>query len=315
MVDGTRIDSILLDSSPKGDGKQRRINLQYTAAGEMASGGLFLNVESRAGKNPKLTSFTVEAKPAAAGKTWVFARGDDSDTMLAVRVGKVTNHDNFTVDLFAELLGRSESPRKLRAYQRALDPQNNNIPSDQKTWNGALADQPLKQITFPAPANLWNCGGALQDFGTAYFGKIASGEQSLYYDPPKSGSQDDIMRALNSGKVQRGVDKIRSLLNSKTPSRVFASHHYPVSVSNGRVKESNHTHYLSIIGYGMHEGTLRFLCIDPWPNGSTLTYTSGILGNVTSAFMGVLEFNNGALSTPASVSRNQSHNYFVLAGP
>lgn len=315
MADGTSIDSICVDRLPRPDGKQKRITLQYTAADEIGTGGVFLNVESHADKTRNVTSFTVEPKSDATGKAYVFAKGGDPDVLLAVYVGAVTNHENFTVDLFAELLGRSEQPKKLKAYQRALDQRNNTIPEDRNRWNAALADQPLKQITFPAPASQWNCGGALQQFGTSYFGKIASGEQSLYYDTPGSGSKDDIMRALNSGKLERGVEKIRGLLNSGTAVRVFASHHYPVSLKNGRVSPTNETHYLSIIGHGMKDGKLRFLCIDPWPGGSALTYTSGIFGNVRSVFMGLLELTNGALSTPAALTPGQRHDYLILAGP
>ena len=123
------------------------------------------------------------------------------------------------------------------------------------------------------------------------------------------------MRALNTAKLQQGVEKIRSLLNNKTPVRVFVSHHYPVTVTGGRVQTSNRTHYLSIIGHGMVDGKPTFLCIDPWPGGSKLTYKSGIFGNVNSVFMGLLEFSNNALSTPVSASGQQAHDYLVLAGP
>ena len=173
---GAPIESICLDNTPKPDGKQRRLSLQYTGRSELGTGGLFLQVESHI-MSQRLTAFTAEAKAGASGKAFVYPKTGDAERMLAVQVGKVTNHDNFTVDLFAELLGRSENPRKLRAYQRALDPVNNTIPDDKDRWNGALADQPLKQITFPAPANEWNCGGALAQFGSSFFGHYSSGSR------------------------------------------------------------------------------------------------------------------------------------------
>jgi hypothetical protein len=314
MADGTQLKSICLDNTPKSDGKQRRLSLQYTGRSELGTGGQFLTVESRI-LSQRLTAFTAEAKAGASGKAYVYPKTGDAEKLLAVQVGKVTNHEDFTVDLFAELLGRSENPKKLRAYQRALDPVNNTIPDDKDRWNGALADQPLKQVTFPAPAKDWNCGGALSQFGSSFFGQYSSGEPSLYYDPPASGSSADISRALNTSKLQQGVEKIRGLLNKKTAVRVFVSHHYPVNVSGGRVHPSNRTHYLSIIGHGMVDGKLTFLCIDPWPGGSKLAYKSGIFGIVNCVFMGLLEFSNNALSTPASASAGQAHDYMVLAGP
>jgi len=315
MVDGTQLSSICLDNAPRPDGEQKRIKLQYTAADEIVSGGVFVDVQSHSDQKRKMTPFTVTAKPGAIGKAFLCPLSEDEPTCLVVQVGTVTNHENFTVDLFAELLGRSEDPKKLRAYERALDSRNNDVPSDRKTWDGRLADQPLKQITNPATPQKWNCGAALQSFGTSFFGKFSSGEPSRYYDTPKGGKEEDIRRAINSSKVKSGVDRIQAFVNSKTVVRVFCSHHYPVTISNGQILASGYTHYLSIFGYGSREGKLRFLCIDPWPGGSKLTYTSGILGNCPSAFMGILEFNGSTLETPASLSSGQAHSYLVVAGP
>jgi hypothetical protein len=309
------IQSICLDNAAKPEGSQKKISLQYTTADKLITGGLFINLQQSQGYvNQKKTLFTVEAKPGATGKTYVLAENGNPDKLLEVYVGRVTNHQNFTVDLFAELLGRSEDPKKLLAYQRALALKNNTIPSNKNQWNSQLADQPLKQITFPAPPQQWNCGGALISFAESFLGRIIN-VSSSYYDKPKSGQQGDLLQAINSDKMQKGVNKIINHLNSKAPVLVFASHHYPVSLQNGIVQPSNKTHYLSIIGHSNKDGKLRFLYIDPWPGGSKLTYTSGIFGNVQSVFMGILEFSGGVLQTPASLSRGQSHDYLVLSGP
>ena len=104
-------------------------------------------------------------------------------------------------------------------------------------------------------------------------------------------------------------------MDKKKPVIVFVSHHYPVSVIGGMINPTGHTHFLSIVGYGQRNGKLRFLCLDPWPGGSALTYTSGIFGNVNSKFMGVLEYHGDIVDTPASVSFGQGHDYLVVAGP
>jgi hypothetical protein len=314
MTDGTPLNHLCVDNAPRPDGQQKHINLQYGAADNLSSGGQFLDVEYQRDQKRKLTTFTIEPKLGAKGKAYIYAEGGDADELLAVTVGKVTNHANFTVDLFAELLGRSENPKKLRVYERTLDLKNNTIPEDRDSWDGRLADQPLKQITDKHRQRAWNCGGALMHFGASFLGKYAGGASVLYYDRLKGAEEADVRRAINRDKVQAGIERIKRLLDNKTAMLVFASHHYPVSLDNGKVKASNHTHYLLIIGYGQRDGKQQFLCADPWPGGSRLTYTSGILGNVNCAFMGILEFTGSTLETPASVRANQAHDYLVLAG-
>lgn len=312
MTDGTRLESICLDNAPRPDGMPKRLRLQYAGLDELSCGTLryFIDlVQHTRDSKRKVTPFTIEARLGAAGKAYVYAKNGDYEDLLSVTVGKVTNHADFTVDLFAELLGRSEDPRKLKVYQRALDFRNNDVPSDRASWDSRLADQPLKQITNPATPQKWNCGGALQDFGTRYFGKISSGEPTLYYDRPKSGSEADLRAAINTVRLQKGVEKIRALLHKKTPVRVFVAHHYPVSVSQGRVTPTGYTHYLTIIGYKEE----KFLCIDPWPGGMRLDYQSGIFGTCRSAFMGMLRFDGRTLESPPMHAG--VHNYLVIAGP
>lgn len=311
MTDGAKLDNICIDNTPRPDGKPKLIRLQYAGLDDIAfSSRSFIEVVQYAGdKRRKITPFTIEPRSGASGKAYIYGKNGDYDDMLGVTVGRVTNHDNFTADLFAELLGRSENPKKLKAYQRALDFRNNDIPSDQSTWDGKLADQPLKQITNPDTPNKWNCGGALQQFGNTYFGKISSGEPTLYYNRPKSGSESDIRAAINTARLRTGVERIRGLLDRKTPVRVFVAHHYPVSVTQGRVAPTGRTHYLTIIGYKQD----KFLCIDPWPGGMRLDYQSGIFGTCKSAFMGTLRYDGQTLESPPMHAG--VHDYLVIAGP
>ncbi len=311
---GPTIDRLCCDNAPRADGARKTIHLEYSGVDEITSGGVFLDVSSKSDKARRVTPFTVQPKLGAIGKAFVYSVAGGDNDLLPVKVGKVTNHANFAVDLFAEL-GRSEDPRKLSVYQRALDPVNNALPDSRDTWDSRLADQPLKQITDPHTPSKWNCGAALSDFGTKYFKRIDSSEATLYYNKPKSGERADIFNAINAAKLRAGVDKIRALLRHQTAVRVFVSHHYPVKLNGARVSPTGHTHYLSIIGFGEVNRKQRFLYIDPWPAGSKLTYNSGIFGDVNSIFMGQLEYDADVLQTPPSATFNQSHDYLVLAGP
>jgi hypothetical protein len=245
----------------------------------------------------------------------VFNESSSEDTVLKVTVGQVKNHGGFEYDLVADLLGRSEDPVKLWVYTRMLA-RENNVVGDWATWDTVLKDQPLKQITDPAhPAN-WNCGASLNRFGNDFFGaKHFLVADKLYYKPFKgtvsSANKADIVQDVAA--TTQGVKNIKAKLSKGVAVRVFVVHHDPFSVKGGRIQATGKTHYLTIVG--CDSAAKNFLVTDPWPGGCKLNYTSGIFGDVDSAFMGLLTYDDrwSLIYTPPG--QRGAHNYWVLTGP
>jgi hypothetical protein len=314
------LEQICLDSSPKPDG-QRSVSLQLTGwkrQPDIQTGTTnFLRVTTVTHDAVrKRSTFRIEAVRDANGVAYVFDNASDDDTILRVTVGKVTNHGGFKHDLLADLLGRSEAPVKLLAYQRILSKEDN-IVGDRAQWDRILKDQPLKQITDPDHPAKWNCGAAASKFGNTYFGSTHyTAEKTRYYKPFRSSGQvnkmDDIQ--FDADKLAKGVAEIQRLLAGKVAVRVFAVHHDGFTVQNGIIRATGETHFLTIIG--CDTAGERFLVTDPWPGGSRLIYTSGIFGNVDSAFMGLLQNFGGStgIRTSAEAQRG-AHQYRVLSGP
>jgi hypothetical protein len=322
------IDEICLDSSPKPDGKQRGITLQLSDWDKnnppqigTASNAFVRVTATNNDMAHRRSTFRIEATKDAKGTTYIWDKAAtearDKDTVLRVRIGKVTNHGGFQHDLLADLLGRSEDPRKLWVYLRILSPGNNNLTIGRNQWDRLLADQPLKQITDPDHPSRWNCGAALDHFGTSQFGAAHyAGGMTPLYKPfrPKAHTENQMSDIeFIPEKVARAAAKLRTLLENKTAVTIFVVHHNGFSVSGGIIQQTGHTHFLTVIG--CDSAAKEFLVTDPWPGGSRLMYTSGILDTVDSAFMGRLKFDPDAnrISTPAG-SRGV-HDYLVLTGP
>ena len=321
------IDQICLDSSPKPDGTQRSITLQLSGWDKnnppqmgTASNAFVRVTASHNDTVHHRSTFRVEATKDAKGAAFIWDKAAnqaaDQDTVLKVTVGKVTNHGGLQNDLLADLLGRSEDPRKLWVYQRILSPGNNNtINRDQ--WDRLLADQPLKQITDPDHPNRWNCGAALDHFGTSQFGAAHyTGGLTPLYKPfkPKPHIENQMSDIeFIPEKVARAAAKLRTLLEKKTAVTVLVVHHNGFSVSGGIIQQTGRTHFLTVIG--CDSAAKEFLVTDPWPGGSRLMYTSGILGNVDSAFMGRLKFDPAANSIFTPAGSRGAHDYRVITGP
>lgn len=325
----TAIDQICLDSTSKPSGEQRRITLElsdWDSANKPdivgAKGGQFIRVSVTSHDVKKRVSrFEIEAVQDAKGVAFVW---DDSslapspDTVvLRVTVGEVTNHDGFKHDLLAQLLGRSEEPKKLWVYQRILKAENNNLLMSRNDWDRLLADQPLKQNTDPNHPNKWNCGAALNRFGHSYFGPHYAGIKSKrYYKPfrPKANTTNRVSDIVfDSALVAKGREAIQKLLEKQNAITVFAVHDDGFSVDpSGVIKPTGATHYLTIVGCDK-EGK-KFLASDPWPGGSRLAYQSGIFGTVDSAFLGLLIYDSNKDQIRTFAQRGW-HEYIVLEGP
>jgi hypothetical protein len=264
----------------------------------------------------RTTSFRVTPVRDAIGIAYLYDDNSKDDNVLRTTVGKVTNHGDFEHDLIASELGRSEDALKLHVYDRIVNTKNNNTAIDWKDWDRLLADQPLKQVTDPSHPNKWNCGAALNQFGTSYFGPAhyKNGITRLY--KPFSSKNRPYQKSdivFDADLVQRSVGKIKNLLSQRTAVTVFVVHHDGFSASGGIIHESAKTHYLTIVG--CNASATLFLYTDPWPGGSKLMYSSGIFGNIDSAFMGLLKFDSNANSIFSPAGFRGAHDYLVLTGP
>ena len=314
-VGSTTVTDFIIDTTAP-----RRLRFQYTGWSKkkkpnIVAGGVFLTViEQGVNKSSGIYEFVVESTQDAEGTSYVADENATDDKLLKLKVGKVTNHNGMIHDMIADL-GRSNSAQKVLVYQKILSDKNNAV-GDRKTWDKLLKDQPLKQITDPDHPAQWNCGAALDKFGNDFFGaKHQTVGNVDYYAPMAKNGKNLKMSdiAFLDDVVADGARRIKNLLSEGTATRVFVVHHDGFSTNAlGRIKPSGKTHYLTIVG--CNEDATSFLAVDPWPNGSKLMYTSGLLGTIDSAFMGRLERSTrgGTLFTPAG--QRGGHDYQVLSG-
>ena len=295
---GAVISQLCIGQGLRPDGLQTRVKLELVNGG----GATFAVTDSTV-LSMTQTKTEIELTPLAAGTASIVETANGkSATILKVTVGTVTNDTGMKVDLLADL-GRSDDARKLDAYRRALDPNNNAVSNDSDTWAAKLAGQPFKQNTTPGK---YDCGETIGRFGKDLFGGVSLTYGKAYYLKPTSDRMDDLQ--MDVPALTGGMKAIRKLLDDKKTVRVFVAH--LDGFTTPVITNTAHTHFLSIIGYG-GDSNDKFLYIDPWPGGSKLKYTSGIFGNVSSAFMGTLYFDGKRLTNVA----HGSHDYVVIAGP
>lgn len=324
------ITQMCVDSTPKANGEQRKVKLQFAGWPAKhppdlgaASESFIRVVDVHHDSHTHVTTFSIEPTKGAKGVAYIYDRNDEKSdaSLLRVTVGEVKNHGDFENDLIAELLGRSEHPVKLWAYQRILSRENNNEAISRGDWDKLLADQPLKQITDKKRQKEWNCGGALNAFGAKYFeSDHYEFDLTPYYnsfvpkkDPrthlPTKNMISDLV--FERDTISRAATTIRDKLRQKKAVTVFVVHHDGFTVSGGRINQSNLTHYLTIVG--CDSAAKNFLVTDPWPTGSRMQYASGIFGNVESLFMGKMERFDTVITTSAGF--RGAHDYTLLTGP
>ena len=319
---GRTLTELSIDSSPDALGKGRRIKLQCKYPPGDKNLSLIcsdsIKIVSQKNKQHGLTEFVIEvaalgmqeriAYVIAKYDTTTFGVGHSTDETLRITLGRVRNHANFESDLLAQMLGMSSDADHLLAYHRVLSARNNlEIPRDR--WE-ELNDNPLKQNTGPDPRK-WNCGGALMTFGSRYAERHYMSGESLYYNTPSPSKLSKVH--FNADKVRAGATKIKQLLKRGNMVQVFVGHNEDLTIAAGVIKPSSNTHYITI--FGANQKGDEFIFFDPWPQGSVLTYQSGIMGSVRSMFMGTLTFldGEGKIRSPDAVQGN--HKYVVLTGP
>jgi hypothetical protein len=321
LTGNIELEEICLDSSPKPDGSQKSISLQLSGWKnqpdiQTANDNLSI-VRITTVKHDvirKQTTFNLEAIPKSKGQDTLLDMANTTYEELGITVGIVTNHGNFRYDLLADLLGRSEDPVKLWAYQRILAKENN-VVSDRDKWSEVLKDQPLKQKT----EGTLDCGTACDRFGNRFYGRkhYHVGAQSPYYRPfwktgMGVGKKDQI--DIDADAQKRGVTEITRLLGKGEAVVVFVVHHDGFNVDrSGKILVSGETHWLTIVGCDALSS--NFLYTDPWPYGSFLSYNSGIFGDVNSQFMGILTFNKDSNQVVTPNGSAGGFKYLLLSGP
>jgi hypothetical protein len=339
----TIVDEICLDSTPKQSGGQKRISLFYDGWGRnthpsLVIGGHDLQEDGRAkivnqtlDANQRRVHFTIEAVPNASGTSFIWDTSGTKDDFLSLRVGKVLNHTDMKFDLIADL-GRSENPFNLWVYRRIFDAANNDLGNKTvraeifKDWQDRLKGQPLKQNTDPKDQRKWNCGAAIDSFNRTSFG----GSHDVwgmhdYIKPMKKNGSGLLITSIEflNDEIKAGATRMKNALEKGTATVLFVVHHDKFATDeNGRIRPSNLTHYLSVVG--CNEAGTEFLVLDPWPGGMRLKYRSGIFdsqGGVLSTFMGTLRLGlrwgdldskGEILATPQPPSGR--HEYFVVKG-
>jgi len=186
----------------------------------------------------------------------------------------------------------------------------NNLELPRDDWN-ELKDNPLKQNTGPDPRK-WNCGAALATFGSRYAEHHYTSGGRLYYRTPSPPKLSEVK--FKADVVRDGVQKIRTRLKNGNFVQVFVGHHEHLTVSSdGVIQPSGNTHYITL--FGASQDGKEFLYFDPWPQGSMMTYQSGIMGSVHLIFAGIITFfeDEGKIRTRDSAPG--LHKYVILTGP
>jgi hypothetical protein len=208
-------------------------------------------------------SFTVEAKgDGQATLTGTDNGGTSVVDPLKVVVGDFKYHDTMKFDLIAEA-GRSNSGSKIFLVQRLL----NNNKDDSNLFN-QKSDKNTRDFKTDHA-----CGSVCARSGKVLFGKV---EESYftYHVPLKEVSSRDEVR-YREGTINRARQAIKLRLTSGTAVRVGATFRPRTSMLNGGLQPTRSGgHFLLIVG--CNSDADKFLYIDPWPDGSTLTYKGGI---------------------------------------
>jgi hypothetical protein len=229
---------------------------------------------------------TLGAFVAGSGRSQRYSR----DLTLRVR-GMPRSHPGYTVDLLAQLAMRGNA-RQIRDYATLLQgPYDRRHPLSQDTRGGHF-----------------NCGDVAGGYGRRYFGQPTHLPYFTYYRPPASDQMFDLR--FDPARVAAGIARIQSMVTRGVTVRLWTVHHDGFA----RVIQPDwRTHFLTVIGHAPG----RFLCLDPWPDGSAMAYDGGMYSFVTHGFLGELVYDPAhlELGIGSPVMRLGLHRYLVIAGP
>lgn len=226
--------------------------------------------------------------------------GDDLTLTIC---GSPRKQPGYTVDLLASL-ALSGDASQIYNYTRILRINSTDDP-----------DQLLAQNT---ETGKHNCGDVSLNYGRKYLGKPTSEDfRAAYYNPPakaKGNKMADL--TFRPSIIRQAIAKIRALLDTGVSVRVWVLYGDDFGTT---ITPRDSTHFITIIGHAPD----KFLYIDPWPGGSSLTYDGGMYPASEHFFLGELTFDVGkpekgihsVKGSAPNTSPGPNMNYRVVAGP
>jgi hypothetical protein len=202
--------------------------------------------------------------------------------------GAPQKHPGFEVDLLSKL-AISGNGNDIATYTKVV--QANKVLLEQNTTAGK-----------------YNCGDVSAGYGPKIFNTPASVTYNVYYKTPTSNKMADLR--FDPVQMQGAISRIKALLFKGTPVRVWLIHD---DGFGQQIQGSDATHFSTIFAYGGG----KFLYLDPWPDGSVMSYEGGMYGASRNPYMGQFEFDLSHLELGIRNSTKTlgSMPYTIIAGP
>ncbi len=285
-----------------GDGNGNRLDVAL----ETPVPGLTLNVLPDSLSSAS-TAFTLHGTHMGArGNVSAFVAGSGRKQYYSANLpilvcGEPRKCTGYDVDLLSDLAVKGNGAQ-IKTYSEILAG-----PGDK---NNMLSQDPDKPVL--------DCGDVAGSYGGKFFGKKTSVDWFTYYSKPSTKKRADLRFEPNLMRAK--INKIKTLLKEGTSVRVWVvdsdGFSIPVIQSN-----ANNTHFLTIIGYSQTYS--KFMFIDPWPGGSSMSYDGGMYSSTDVAFLGELIFDpmdiEKGIHSPTTVGgtirSGGTMSYTVIAGP
>lgn len=216
-------------------------------------------------RTPRKLGFAIKASTAGIFK----AQGQDAhggSLGMVIVAGDFKNHPGMEIDLLAKVCQAGDALKLLRVQQLLFN-QDGNIFNQNSEAN-------LHKF-----GNLM-CGAVAKGRAIELFGEVNVLDYTHpYHEPLGAGPVADRSEVkYRSGIITKVRQKIVSFLTKGTPVRV--------GVLDSPVGMTPHKHNLiaweagghTVVIVGCDKDGLNFMYVDPWPDGSKLTYLGGIEG-------------------------------------
>jgi hypothetical protein len=225
-------------------------------------------------RTPHALRFTIKASDADTFQV----QGQDAGglmTNIAVVAGDFANHTDMSTDLLAQLCRAGNALNLLRVQQLLFNRKENIF--NQKS------DANVKKF------GSMMCGAVAKGRATDLFGNVSGLDYTHPYHEPlgvaRVSSRSEVK--YRSDTITKVRNKIVGLLSKGMPVRV--------GVLDSPVDMMTHDHKLiawesgghTVVIVGCDTGGANFMYIDPWLNGSKLTYAGGIVGQFECRSMGI----------------------------
>jgi hypothetical protein len=253
------------------------------------------------------TAFTLNGtQKGAAGNVSAFVAGSGHTQYysgnLKIRVcGEPKKCAGYDVDLLSDLAIKGNGAQ-IKTYSKILGGPSNK--------HNMLSQDPDKAVL--------DCGDVAGGYGSKLFGKPSSTAWFAYYSKPTSNKRADLR--FEPSMMRAKINRIKTLLNEGTSVRVWVVDSDGFSIPSIQ-SNANNTHFVTIVGYS--DAASKFMFIDPWPGGSSMSYDGGMYGATTLAFFGELilepmSIEKGIRSPAAAggtIRSGGTMSYTVIAGP